>query len=120
MWALFTMMCFSPWISNVELKLQIGNFTCGLVVLHFLVNLVLMTCGSCRNLIKSRKFKGLKKQQTQQRKVMKDKRALNRDARLQRRSEKVRRLEQQKQDEMDMQFWEDVSISSKASSSSSS
>ena len=55
MLVLTTMLCFTPWLQNVELKTNIGFVACGLVVIHLLVNLIIMTCSSCRNL--TRKIK---------------------------------------------------------------
>ena len=103
MWALTTMVCFSPWINDIELKAKIGFFACGIVVFHFIINLSVMFCGSCKNFVKSRKLSHFKKTQEKQRKVSKDERALVRDDRLKRRSEKKQQLERKKKD--DMQVW---------------
>ena len=40
---LYTIICFSDWQSDVELKMKIGYVACALVSFHFLLNLMLMT-----------------------------------------------------------------------------
>ena len=39
---LYTIMCFSDWLGDVELKMKIGYMACAFVGFHFLLNLVLI------------------------------------------------------------------------------
>ena len=39
---LYTIMSFSDWLSDVEIKMKIGYMACALVGFHFLLNLVLI------------------------------------------------------------------------------
>ena len=42
MMTLYTIMCFSGWISDVEIKFKLGYVACALVTFHFLLNLSLI------------------------------------------------------------------------------
>ena len=39
MLVLYTILCFSPWVSDVEVKTQIGHITIAIVALHLLINI---------------------------------------------------------------------------------
>ena len=47
------MLCFSPWISDVELKFNIGYICIGFVVIHLLVNLSIIF-GATVSILKQR------------------------------------------------------------------
>ena len=53
MMVLYTMLCFSPWISDVELKFNIGYICIGFVVIHLLVNLSIIF-GATVSILKQR------------------------------------------------------------------
>ena len=40
---LYTIMCFSDWLDEVEAKLKVGYVSSLLVASHFLLNLIIMT-----------------------------------------------------------------------------
>lgn len=39
---MYTIICYSPWVQDVELKFYIGYVTIGFVILHLVINLFLI------------------------------------------------------------------------------
>ena len=58
---LYTMFCFTSWVPSIETKMKVGYLSCALVVLHFAVNLYIMSSVSCKNAKKNYIMKKLKK-----------------------------------------------------------
>ena len=61
---LYTIMCFSDWLGDVELKMKIGYVACVLVSVHFVLNIIIMTTTTiqvskrkCRLSSQRRKYK---------------------------------------------------------------
>jgi len=48
---LYCMMCFSPFVSDIEAKQTMGYFCCFLVALHLAVNLYLIVASSFRQIL---------------------------------------------------------------------
>ena len=42
MWVLMTMFYFTPWVDDVILKIYVGFVSCGLIILHFTISLVII------------------------------------------------------------------------------
>ena len=42
MMTMYTIICYSPWVQDVELKFYIGYVTIGFVILHLVINLFLI------------------------------------------------------------------------------
>lgn len=64
MMTMYTMLCYSPWIHDVELKFYIGYVTIGFVILHLVINLFLifrstfiMLSNRCRRRMTMRTYK---------------------------------------------------------------
>ena len=58
---LYTMLCFTYWITSIEIKLLIGYMACALVCFHFATNLVLMSSTACHTAKRKSKLKSSKK-----------------------------------------------------------
>ena len=46
MMTMYTIICYSPWVQDVELKFYIGYVTIGFVILHLVINLFLIFRGT--------------------------------------------------------------------------
>ena len=110
MWTLAIMMCFTPWLPDVEIRMIIGFIACGIIVFHFIVNLSLMFAANCRNIRKSMRLKRARKKLNKQRKINLKRLDLVRDGRRERRLELDRKLA--KKMRRDMRKLEDLSSSS--------
>ena len=64
---LYTMMCFTPWVQEVESKVRIGYLSCFFVATHFVVNLAIMLRGSLLGLSQRCKLRLAKKAETKTR-----------------------------------------------------
>ena len=47
---MYTFMCFTDFVAYLETQFAVGYVSCGLVVFHLLVNLVIMSIGSFRQI----------------------------------------------------------------------
>jgi hypothetical protein len=64
---LYTMMCFTQFVPEVDTREKIGYVSSGLVALHFLVNLAIMLSVSCCNAKKSCRLHYARKNQEKER-----------------------------------------------------
>ena len=81
---LYTMMCFTPWISDVETKYQTGYLSCLLVAFHFVFNISIMLVASLRTLVTQCKVKVAKKTEIKTRKLRRRLREANMEQRMER------------------------------------
>ena len=58
---LYTMLCFTPWVPQIETKMKVGYLSCFFVCLHFIVNLYIMTRSSIKGTIISCRIYSAKK-----------------------------------------------------------
>ena len=76
---LYTIMCFSDWLSDVELKMKIGYVACALVSFHFILNIAIMTTTTIQVSKRKCRFKSLqrkyKKEREARNKMMEETRA---------------------------------------------
>lgn len=79
----YTIICFSDFILSMETRQQVGYVTCGLVTLHFLVNLVLISRNSVVNCIRNKRFNKARDQHKKQRKALAETLANTKESRLQ-------------------------------------
>ena len=101
------------------MKMKIGFVACGLVILHFLVNLILMFCGSCKNLVRSIKLNAFNRKLSKQRRKWKAGVASRRAFRKKQRSKMLKQLEEEKNHkESSMESFSSSSSSQHSSSSS--
>ena len=61
MLVLYTMMCFTDFVPEIETKMLIGWVACTLVALHFSINLTIMVLSSVRKTIRTCRMKMLLK-----------------------------------------------------------
>ena len=58
---LYCIMCFSDFLQDVEVQLTIGYIACGLVALHFIINLFLILHTTVRSLIRKVRLRNFSK-----------------------------------------------------------
>ena len=61
MWVLLTMFCFTPWVEDVELKVHVGFASCGLIILHFLMSLIVIFTKNCKAILIKCRLRKIKK-----------------------------------------------------------
>jgi len=94
---LYTVICFTPWIPEVEIKVNIGYLSCLLVTLHLVLNLALMLGGSIKGAFRACKLMCAKKRQAEARVLLKNALKANRHQRRLKRRERKMLYEQKLQ-----------------------
>ena len=64
---LYAVICFSPWLSDIETKVRTGYAACAILSIHFIVSLSIITKKSTRDIIRSCKFRKARRNQNQER-----------------------------------------------------
>lgn len=57
---LYTMICFSPLVPNIETKMKVGWVTCLLVMFHFafsISRIIMSSCSTCKRSVKKHNFR---------------------------------------------------------------
>ena len=78
---IYTIFSYTDWISDMELKFKIGYISIGLIALHLMVHMSIMTAMSIKAQIDACKWKFIMSRYNKQRRILQKKLQKNREKR---------------------------------------